>query len=88
MSSVAEASASLPAAVALHARPAGVLVREASRYESEIVVLAGARMANAKSILELLSLGAVGGTLLLVKASGNDALQAVAGVAELIPKLV
>ena len=77
----------LPPDVALHARPAGVFVREASRFTSSIAVAANGKRANAKSILEVLGLGAEGGTELRISASGDDADQALATLAELVPQL-
>jgi phosphocarrier protein HPr len=82
-----EVSATLPPDVALHARPAGVFVREASRFASSIVVAANGRSANAKSILDVLGLGAVGGSELTLSAAGEDAADAVARLAELVPRL-
>jgi phosphocarrier protein HPr len=74
----------LPPEVALHARPAGLFVREAARFGAAIVVAANGRQANAKSILEVLALGATGGTELALSASGEDAADAVEGLAELV----
>jgi phosphotransferase system HPr (HPr) family protein len=70
--------------VALHARPAGKLVLEANRFHSAISLTANGRRADAKSILEVLSLGAVGGTELHLTASGADAVDAVTRLASLI----
>ena len=84
---VAEAHARLPEGVTLHARPAGALVLEASRFDAEVAVTIGERRANAKSILEVLSLGACGGAEVRVTASGQDAAQAVARLAEVLPQL-
>jgi phosphotransferase system HPr (HPr) family protein len=88
MSSHADASAQLASGVALHARPAGVIVRVAATFRSEVSLATGGRTANAKSILELLSLGAVAGTTLAVQASGEDASAAVSALCSLIPALV
>jgi phosphotransferase system HPr (HPr) family protein len=82
-----EARATLPTGVALHARPAGTLVREATKFGAEIVVAANGRRANAKSILEVLGLGAVGGTELLIAASGADAAAAADHLAVLVAEL-
>jgi phosphotransferase system HPr (HPr) family protein len=79
--------ATLPADVALHARPAGVFVRAAAAFASAIVVSANGKSANAKSILEVLGLGATGGTELALSASGDDAAEAVDGLAELVAGL-
>ena len=80
-------SAVLPTEVDLHARPASVFVREACRFAASIVVAANGKRANAKSILEVLALGATGGTELALTASGDDAGEAIVGLGELIPRL-
>ena len=77
----------LPEAVALHARPAGVFVRAAAAFAATIEVQANGRRANAKSILEILGLGADGGTELTISASGDDAVEAVAELASLVTGL-
>ena len=82
-----EVLATLPADVALHARPAGLFVREAARFGAAIRVSANGKSANAKSILEVLGLGATGGTELSLSASGDDAAEAVSGLAALVANL-
>ena len=77
----------LPEAIALHARPAGVFVRAAASFAATIEVQANGRRANAKSILEILGLGADGGTELTISASGDDAVEAVAELASLVTEL-
>ena len=77
----------LPEAVALHARPAGAFVRAAAAFGATIEVRANGRQADAKSILQVLGLGADGGTELEISASGDDAAAAVAGLAELVAGL-
>jgi phosphocarrier protein len=82
-----ERDARLPGSVALHARPAGKLVRAAASFTSEIFVCANGKRANAKSILDVLALGAEGGTELIIAASGDDAVAAAEQLALLIPAL-
>ena len=82
-----ERAVCLPAGVALHARPAGSFVRAASVFASEIFVSANGRRANAKSILDILSLGAEGGVELVIAASGDDAAEAADQLAVLVPAL-
>jgi phosphocarrier protein HPr len=82
-----ELTATLPDDVALHARPAGAFVRDAAAFAADIVVAANGRRANAKSILEVLALGAEGGTELRLTASGDDAAEAVHHLAALVPQL-
>ena len=77
----------LPSSVALHARPDGAFVRAAAAFTATIEVRANGRHANAKSILEILGLGADGGSELRISASGDDAAAAVAELAELVARL-
>jgi phosphotransferase system HPr (HPr) family protein len=77
----------LPTSVALHARPAGAFVRTAAAFAATIEVHANGRQANAKSILEILGLGADGGAELRISASGDDAAAAVSELAELVTGL-
>jgi phosphotransferase system HPr (HPr) family protein len=86
-STSSERTARLPHSVALHARPAGRLVRTAAGFDAEIVVSHADRAANAKSILEILSLGAEGGSELRIAASGEDAAAAVDRLAALVADL-
>jgi phosphotransferase system HPr (HPr) family protein len=53
-----------------------------------VQLAANGRCANAKSILELLALGAEGGTELVITASGDDAAAAVDELATILPQLV
>lgn len=61
----------------LHARPAAQLAREAGNFESDIYLVLNGDSADAKSVLDILSLAAVQGTKLSVVASGPDAAEAV-----------
>ena len=63
----------LPAGVALHARPAGSFVKVALGFKSRITVSHGDRQADAKSILAVLALGADSGSEIRVRAEGEDA---------------
>ena len=66
-------SATLPAGVDLHARPAADFVRTAMGFAADVQVTAGEREVDAKSLLSVLALGAKGGTELRLTASGSDA---------------
>jgi phosphocarrier protein len=77
----------LPTDVALHARPAGLFVREAALFAADVTVGANGKRANAKSILEVLGLGATGGTELVISASGDDAAAAVRDLTVLVATL-
>ena len=67
-----ETTATLPADVDLHARPAAQFVRTALAFRSKIAVAAGDREADAKSLLSVLALGAKAGTTLRLRADGDD----------------
>ena len=68
----AEAIVTLPPDVDLHARPAAHFVRAALGFGARIVVSAGSRDADAKSLLSVLALGAKAGTTLRLSAEGDD----------------
>jgi len=82
-----ERNARLPEGVALHARPAGTLVRAVAAFDADVHLSANGRRANAKSILDVLALGAEGGAELVIAASGEDAVAAAEHLALLIPDL-
>jgi phosphotransferase system HPr (HPr) family protein len=87
-SELVERSVRLPEGVALHARPAGALVRAASAFAADVHLSANGRRANAKSILDVLALGAEGGAELRIDASGEDAVAAAEHLVLLVPELV
>ena len=62
--------------VGLHARPAKNLVSELNKYRSEIFIEKDSYRVNAKSIIGVLTLAAVKGTVLTVIAEGDDAKEA------------
>ena len=73
--------------VGLHARPAAVFVRMASGFPAVITIckaVAGAKPANAKSILAVLSLGVNKGDHIVLSAEGDRAEEALAALSELV----
>lgn len=68
----------------LHARPAEMVAREAMRYQSQIFIVRGDQRVDAKSILDVLTLGAEQGAQLIVEAEGPDAPIAVDALARLV----
>jgi phosphocarrier protein HPr len=83
-----EISVVLPPTVALHARPAANFVKTAMRFRSRVTVGVNGRLADAKSILAVLALGATGGTLLDLSAQGEDAPAALDALATCVTSLV
>lgn len=67
----------------LHARPAAMLVQNASKFKSEIRLKKEDVEANAKSILSVMMLAAEVGSFVTVKAQGEDEEQAVETIAKL-----
>lgn len=67
----------------LHARPADMLVRLASKYQSTILIGKDGELVDCKSILSLLTLGAGEGTELSLTADGNDAAEAIESITHL-----
>jgi phosphocarrier protein HPr len=68
----------------LHARPAAMFVRIASRYRSEIWVAKEGEEVNGKSIMGLMMLAAGQGSKLHIRCEGPDAAGAMAELEELI----
>src|SRR5258707_3772622 len=64
----------------LHARPAKVLVNLAKQFQSDINLQHGAKRANAKSMVSVLTLGVVSGSSLTVQADGVDEEKAIAEI--------
>jgi len=64
----------------LHARPAGALAVAAARFAAAVSVTAGAKTADAKSVLGVMGLGATSGQDVTVAADGPDAEDAVAAL--------
>ena len=68
----------------LHARPASMFVKMATRFESEILVVKEGEEINGKSIMGLMMLAAGPGTTLTVTAVGSDAAEAINELAQLV----
>lgn len=56
----------------LEARPAALFVQIASKYESHISILLTDKQVNAKSIMGMMSLGAVNGQEITLLVDGED----------------
>ena len=68
----------------LHARAAAQLVRMANEYNSDISLIKSNQQANAKTIMEVLMLGAAQGEDLTGEARGDDEEHAVEAIVQLI----
>lgn len=70
-------------ALGLHARPAAMLAKCASKYSSDIMIKKSGEITNCKSILGIMTLSAGKGTLLTVSAEGDDAETAINDIVNL-----
>lgn len=61
----------------LHARPASIVARKASKFTSHITLIKDGKEFNAKSIINILSMAASKGDKLRIVAMGNDETKAV-----------
>lgn len=68
-------------AAGIHARPAGLLVKEAKKFESAVTVSKGVRKADLKKLFGVMGLGAKQGDRLTVTVEGADE-EAAAGAIE------
>ncbi|MCI9532269.1 MAG: HPr family phosphocarrier protein [Lachnospiraceae bacterium] len=58
--------------VGIHARPAGILVKEAKKYQSKIVIVKNGKKAEATKLMALMGLGVKCGDEVMVEVSGED----------------
>ena len=70
----------------IHARPAAMFVKIASRFTSDIFVEKDGERVNGKSIMGLMMLAAGPGCKILVEADGSDAPQAVTELEALLKR--
>ena len=68
----------------IHARPAGLLVAEAKKYQSAVTLEAKGKKADAKRIFAVMSLGVKCGDTVVVSCQGADAEAACAGMKAVI----
>ena len=71
----------------IHARPASQFVTLLNGFKSNIQIIKGTRTANAKSIINVLSLALTGGTEIIVKADGIDEQEAISSIENFIANL-
>ena len=67
-------------ALGIHARPAGMLVKEAKKYDSKITISANGKDIDAGKLMMLMRLGVKQGTEITVTVEGPDEEQAAAGM--------
>lgn len=70
----------------MHVRPAGLFAKTASKFEAEIEVEKDGNVVSGKSIMALMTLEAVNGTVLKVTASGPQAAEALDELGALVAR--
>lgn len=66
----------------IHARPAGILVKEAAKFNSKITIESNGKEVDAKRILGIMSLGVKKGQDIIMRAEGDDEEQAIESLKE------
>ena len=70
----------------LHARPAAEFVKTSARFVAGITVRKDALEVNGKSIMGMMMLAAECGSMLVIRAEGPDAEEAIAALVALVAK--
>ncbi len=58
--------------VGIHARPAGLLAKQAATFGSTITIIKGEKSANARRLMALMGLGIKSGDTITVEVEGED----------------
>lgn len=64
----------------IHARPAGLLAKEAAKYKSTVTIIHGEKKADTRRLMALMALGLKGGDTITVQAEGPDEAEAADGI--------
>lgn len=66
--------------VGIHARPAGLLTKEAKKYESNVQIRKGEKTAAATKLMAVMGLGVKCGDVVEIEVEGADEAAAFAGI--------
>ena len=72
------------AAEGLHMRPAGVIAREAGKFDSDVTIVFGDKRINAKSVMLIIAACIKCGTEMTIECDGEDEQAALAKAVELV----
>lgn len=67
----------------IHARPASMIVKSATKFSSDIFIIKESMTADAKSIMSVMMLAAAKKSKLIIQADGKDEEDAVEAIADL-----
>jgi phosphocarrier protein HPr len=76
----------VPNKLGIHARPAALFVKTATKFDSDITVEKDGEQVNGKSIMGLMMLAASKGAKLIITAEGHDAETAIREMQQLFDK--
>uniref|UniRef100_A0A7C5V2Q9 Phosphocarrier protein HPr n=1 Tax=Caldicellulosiruptor owensensis TaxID=55205 RepID=A0A7C5V2Q9_9FIRM len=82
-----EAKVVLKNPTGLHARSASIFVTEAGKFKSDIFIIKDGKQVNAKSILNILAMGAKKGDEIVLKVVGEDEDKALKHLVDLLENL-
>ena len=68
----------------IHARPAGLLVKEAGKFQADIKIKKGEKEADAKRIFGIMGLAAKKGDEIVLTADGTDEADAIAAIEDFL----
>ncbi|MBK5240814.1 HPr family phosphocarrier protein [Clostridium sp.] len=71
----------------IHARPASQLVKLINTFKSDVKIVSGNKTANAKSIINIMSMGLIQGSEITVRIDGEDEKAAMEGISNFILNL-
>ncbi len=81
---MAERTVTVNLRMGLQARPAALFVQEANKFSCEVMLEKDGKSVNAKSIMGVMSLVIPHGAEIILKAQGNDEVQAVERLAVMV----
>jgi len=68
----------------IHARPAGLLVKEVSKFQSDVKIKKGEKEVDAKRLFGIMGLAAKKGDEIIMTADGADEAEAIAAIEEFL----
>ncbi len=71
----------------LEASQIALLVQSANKFDSKVEIISGKKVASAKSIMGIISIGLLDGVEITVRAEGHDAEQAVTRIVQFITSI-
>lgn len=70
--------------IGIHARPAGLLAKEAKTFASEITIEANGKRVDITRLMAVMSLGIKNGTEVVIRADGEDEVEAISRIKQLM----